>query len=46
MPQRIDHPTAPPSIPLPTTAALGTLKCPRCKTPWRAGHPCPPDGDQ
>jgi hypothetical protein len=33
------------SQPTPTqVAALGTLKCPRCKKTWRAGHPCEGDG--
>jgi len=28
----------------PDTLALGTVRCPRCKQPWRAGHPC--EGDE
>jgi hypothetical protein len=25
------------------TLAFGILKCPYCKKPWKAGHPC--EGD-
>jgi hypothetical protein len=32
--------------PIEHTPALNDLNCPRCKQPWRAGHPCPEGGDQ
>jgi hypothetical protein len=36
------HQHEPPDSP----ALLGTIKCPRCHQPWRAGHDCPQDAGQ